>query len=148
MYRRIDWSSALRDIKSDRRVRAEVREERLRRSVHLTGHQTIALSAWRGRSGRRYVVGVRMAEALADDLRFYPDALSEVVVLAVRRDPHHGLAEIAGITEGLSAAGAGNWLSSMRRAGVEEFHIHRLAQTAAERAAILVDLSDKTMGVA
>jgi len=80
--RALSWSAALRDLKDDRTRRQDVREERLKTTAGLRGSPALPLSAWRGRSGRRYVVGVHpaggfdldeMAQLLGDSdvMRFY-----------------------------------------------------------------------------
>lgn len=99
------------------------------------------LCAWRGRSGCRYVVAIYCRARLTDELDRAPDALSQVVVLAVRNDPASGTASIVAASEGLDHCGATNWLASLARVGVDEFHLHRLAQSSPARQAILVDLS-------
>lgn len=100
--RTLSWSSALRDLKSDRASRPAVREERLRSG----------LSAWRGRSGRRYVVGVHPVTA---------EDHAPAVVLAVARDAA-GIARIVTLSE------------------ATELHVHRLAETDEARAAMVEDL--------
>src|SRR3954470_9418589 len=104
--RALSWSAALRDLKDDRSRRQDVREERLRTAAGLRGTPALALSAWRGRSGKRYVVGVHdLSEPEFDEM-------GEAVVMAVRRDAS-GLAELVAV----AAAGASpqerlhrNWL--------------------------------------
>lgn len=120
--RTLNWSAALRDIRSDRAVPNPVREERLRSTAGLR------LSAWRGRSGRRYVASI------VDVL----DPGTEAVVISVRRNPA-GIAAIVSV-EAIEASEAGAFCRVARLAGATELHIHRLAETAAERAAIVADL--------
>src|SRR3712207_8668419 len=76
--RTIAWNAAMRDLRTDRMRRAGVREERLRATAGLRSSST--LSSWRGRSGRRYIVGVHPLneEELLD--------VTDAVILAVRRD--------------------------------------------------------------
>ncbi|MDB5644840.1 hypothetical protein [Methylobacterium sp.] len=134
--RALSWSAALRDLKDDRARRRDVREERLRTTAGLRGTPALVLSAWRGRSGRRYVVGIHeLAEPELDDM-------GEAVVLAVRRDA-------TGIGELVSVASAGqsprerlhsNWIARARHKGATEMHVHRLAEDEAEREAIVADL--------
>lgn len=90
----------------------------------LRGVAAPALSAWRGRSGRRYVVGVH--ELAEPDLA----EVDEAVVIAVRRDE-------AGIAQAVSIAATGkgprerlhrNWLARARQEGATEMHVHRLAE--------------------
>ncbi len=135
--RALSWSAALRDLKDDRTRREDVREERLRTASGLRGSPALALSAWRGRSGKRYVVGVHpLSEPeLAE--------MGEAVVIAVKRDP-------AGIAELVSVATSGEsprehlqrtWFARMRGCGATEMHVHRLAEDARARAAVVADLS-------
>ena len=109
--RALSWSAALRDLKDDRLRRQDVREERLRTAQGLRGSPALALSAWRGRSGRRYVVGVHPA------VEFDPEDMSESVTIAVRRDA-------SGIAQMVSVASSGEsprehlrrvWLDRARR---------------------------------
>ncbi len=113
-----------------------MREERLRTTASLRGTPALALSAWRGRSGKRYVVGVH--DLSEPDL----EEMGEAVVIAVRRDE-------AGIAELVAVAAAGesprerlhrNWLARVRTNGANEMHVHRLAGSADERSAIVDDL--------
>lgn len=113
-----------------------MREERLRTMAGLRGAAP-PLSAWRGRSGRRYVVGVHeLAEPELDEV-------DEAVVIAVRRD-EAGIAEAVSIT----ASGRGprerlhrNWLARARQKGATEMHVHRLAESEEERRAVVADLA-------
>ena len=113
-----------------------MREERLRATAGLRSSST--LSSWRGHSGRRYIVGV------------HPLALSELldvtdaVLLAVRR-------EEAGTAHVVDAAMAGaqpseetrtRWMAKVQSLGASELHIHRLADSEAQRRAILEDLRE------
>ncbi|GJE46279.1 hypothetical protein [Methylobacterium soli] len=136
--RALSWSAALRDLKDDRSRRQDVREERLRTASGLGGAPALALSAWRGRSGKRYVVGVH---ALSEtDL----DEVGEAVVMAVRRD-ESGLAELVAVaTAGIGADPSPAWLARAREAGASEMHVHRLAGTTSERKAIVTDLRIET----
>ncbi|GJE08529.1 hypothetical protein AOPFMNJM_3869 [Methylobacterium jeotgali] len=109
-----------------------VREERLRGAGTLRSVPLLSLSAWRGRSGRRYVVGIHPMEA--GDL----DEVGPAVVIAVRRDGE-GIAEavaVASVTEPDAA-----WIAAARRRGATELHVHRLAETPAERRAVAADLT-------
>lgn len=136
MQRRLSWNAALRDLKLDRDARPEVREERLRTVAGLRGSPALALSAWRGRSGKRYVVGVQFAAV-------EPADLLDAVVLAIVRDAA-GFATILRATHGLTEAGARSWLDGVRRAGANEIHTHRLAGNDREAAAIVVDLTERS----
>ncbi|MBK3422852.1 hypothetical protein, partial [Methylobacterium ajmalii] len=88
--RALSWSVAMRDIQNDRARRSDVREERLRTATSLRGTPALPLSAWRGQSGRRYVVGIH---ALDDD----PSEVGDAVVIAVRRGGD-GTAELVAVT--------------------------------------------------
>ncbi|KAB1076595.1 hypothetical protein F6X53_22740 [Methylobacterium soli] len=106
----------------------------MRTATGLSGAPALALSAWRGVSGKRYVVGVHAIEAVQ------PAELTDAVVIAVRRD-EAGLATLVRASYDLIAESAAGWIASMIRADATEVHVHRLASTADERAAIVVDLS-------
>jgi hypothetical protein len=134
--RKISWSAAMRDLRNERARRAGVREERLRATAGLRG--ALRLSSWRGRSGRRYIVRIH---PLSDS------DLSEVtraVLIAVGRD-REGIARV------LDVAAAGDeprehahraWIARARSQGATEMHVHRLAENAPERHAIIADLRD------
>ncbi|MEH3145620.1 MAG: hypothetical protein PGN34_09765 [Methylobacterium frigidaeris] len=133
--RALSWSTAMRDLENERSRRSAVREERLRTTMNLRGAPGLPLSAWRGRSGRRYVVGIHGIE---DD----PAELGEAVVIAVRRDS-------AGVAELLDVTAAGEsprerlqrgWMNRARARGATEMHVHRLAEGEAERRAVVADL--------
>ncbi len=128
----------MHELRHDRTRRAGVREERLRAAAGLRAGAA-PLSAWRGLSGRRYVVGVH-ALSEAELLE-----VTDAVVLAVGRDGD-GPARL------LDAALAGpearegariRWLDSMRHLGATELHVHRLADSEAERRAVVADLRDE-----
>ncbi len=116
------------------------REERLRTTAGLRGTPAIALSAWRGASGRRYVVGVH------DARHFEVDELAEAVAIGVSRDSN-GIAEKQDVAVGLGHSAGEQWLGEMRRKGCTEIHIHRLAESAAERLAIELDLNPTKKGI-
>lgn len=119
--------------------RQDVREERLRTTTGLRGTPALALSAWRGRSGRRYVVGVHTL--CEPDL----EEFDEAVLIAVRRDAS-GVAEpVAVVSAGLSACEKldRGWLAGARRRGATEMHVHRQAEGEAERRAIVADLDTR-----
>lgn len=128
-YSRSNFLAALR---ADRATPSEIREERLRTGLpHRSG---IALSAWRGRSARRYVVGIH------DLTGFDASDVADAVILAVARDAA-GLARIVRATADIDPTSVAIWLDSVRRAGATEIHAHRLATTTAERTAVVVDLT-------
>ena len=108
------------------------REEMLKAYRGLRGIPAMPLSAWRGHSGRRYVVRVLPARAVD------ADELCDAVVLRVRRDAS-GFPEIQGVSVVGDLASARALVASLS-AAVNELHVHRLAETDAERAAILADL--------
>lgn len=141
--RALSWSAALRDLRDDRSRRLDVREERLRSTAGLRGTPALTLSAWRGHSGRRYVVGVH--DLVEPDLA----EMGEAVVMAVRRDA-------AGVAELVAVSTAGetprerlqSWVARARTHGATEMHVHRLAEDEAERRAIVADLdSPATAGM-
>lgn len=113
-----------------------MREERLRSTAGLRGSPALALSAWRGRSGRRYVVGVH--ELAEPDLA----ELGEAVVIAVRRDEAGIALPVSVATSGRSPRERlhGNWLARVRQGGATEMHVHRLAESEDERRSIVEDL--------
>lgn len=114
-----------------------MREERLRATAGLR-QAPLALSAWRGRSGRRYVVGVHPLEAT--DVLDVTDA----VILAVRRD-RDGVAQVIDIATAGSrplAQARERWMAAVRERGATEMHVHRLAEGEDERLAIIEDLRE------
>jgi hypothetical protein len=104
---------------------SSVREERLRATASLRG---LGLTAWRGRSGTRYVAGVHAADEVPET--------AETVLIAVRRDAagEARLLDVAEADEG--------WVARMRARGATEIHVHRLASDAAARRAVVADLSE------
>ena len=115
-----------------------MREERLRATAGLR-QGMLNLSSWRGRSGRRYVVGVHPLSET--DLLDVTDA----IVIAVRRD-EQGVASLIDI----AAAGPRprdrlrkSWMSTVRGRGATEMHVHRLAEDDASRRAIIEDLREE-----
>ena len=127
----------MRDLRNERVRRAGVREERLRATAGLRGG-ALNLSAWRGRSGRRYVVGVHpLGETDILDV-------TDAIILAVRRDEE-------GVAQLIDIATAGpkprdrlrkSWMSTVRARGATEMHVHRLAEDDATRRAIVADLRE------
>ncbi|WP_262272868.1 hypothetical protein [Microvirga yunnanensis] len=134
--RTISWNAAMRDLRNDRVRRAGVREERLRATAGLRSSST--LSSWRGRSGRRYIVGVHpLNETELLDV-------TDAVILAVKRD-----AAGTGIVVDAAMAASDpseqprmRWLARVRDRGATELHIHRLAATEDDRRAIFEDLRE------
>lgn len=126
----------MRDLRNDRARRAGVREERLRATAGLSA--SLPLSSWRGRSGRRYVVGVH-----ALDEREIED-ITEAVMIAVRRDGD-GVARVIDIAtagERPRERNRSSWAHAIRALGATEVHVHRLADGDAERRAIMDDLRE------
>lgn len=125
----------MRDMRHDRIARALVREERLRATAGL--REQPALTSWRGKSGRRYVVGIHPANEpdIAD--------VTDAVLIAVQRSGD-GTAEVLDV----AAPGAltsrrqrQRWVSRMRDRGATELHIHRLAESESDRLAVVADLA-------
>ena len=118
-----------------------MREERLKTNAGLRGAPALPLSAWRGRSGRRYVVGVHPAGG------FDLDEMAEAVVIAVRRD-ETGIAEMVSVASTKESPRdhlRRTWLDRVRRGGATEMHVHRLAESEDERTAIVADLKLDTV---
>lgn len=121
--RGFSWRYALAEMRGNRAVPPAIREERLRT---LGG-----LSAWRGRSGRRYVARVHPIEV--DAL----DPASEAVLIAVRRDAQ-GRGVIVAVTHELPRP---VWFSCARSFGATELHAYGLATDAAGRLSVAEDLT-------
>lgn len=134
MQRHLSWAAALRDLKADRAERPVIREERLRCNSGLRGTPALALSAWRGNSGRRYVVGVHSfsTQDVADAI--------PAVLIAVRRDAA-GLASVVDAIADRVIGRFETWAAACQKTGATELHIHRLAGDEADRAAIVADLT-------
>lgn len=111
-----------------------MREERLRATAGLRG--SLTLSSWRGRSGRRYVVGVHpLTEGSEVDA-------TDAVLIAVRRDGD-GFARIVALTDtGSWPESPAAWAAEAGRHGAIEVHVHRLAEDEGERRRIIDDLRD------
>ena len=124
----------MRDMRDDRITRALVREERLRATAGL--REPLALTSWRGKSGRRYVGGVHPANE--------PDLVdaADAVLIAVRRD-EDGTAEVVDVAAPGSFTGRQRltWVSAARARGATEMHVHRLAENEADRRAVVADLA-------
>ena len=125
----------MRYMRHDRIARALGREERLRATAGL--REQPALTSWRGKSGRRYVVGIHPANEpdIAD--------VTDAVLIAVQRSGD-GTAEVLDV----AAPGAltsrrqrQRWVSRMRDRGATELHIHRLAESESDRLAVVADLA-------
>jgi hypothetical protein len=101
-------------------------------------HSSLTLSSWRGRSGRRYVVGIHPLEE-AEVL-----AVTDAVILAVRRD-ESGTAHVIDVATAGSQPSKGartRWMSFVRAKGATEMHVHRLAEGDRERHEIIADLRE------
>jgi hypothetical protein len=98
-----------------------------------TGFERFA--AWRGKSGRRYVVSVY---AIAD----CPD-YEHAVALAIRREADGGRHIVAAFDLGAVplAVLRGAAFAAARRAGASEVHLHLLAGSGRERLRVLDDLA-------
>ena len=118
-----------------------MREERLRTTAGLRGTPALLLSAWRGRSGRRYIVGIHdLVEPELDDM-------DDAVILAVRRDAdgHGELVSVTSAGESPRERLTRGWMARARHRGANEMHVHRLAETEAERRAIVADFDADAM---
>jgi hypothetical protein len=127
----------MRGVPHDPASSARVREERLRAAVGLRPG-ALPLSAWRGRSGRRYVVTVHPPTdaALLD--------CEGAVVLAVARG-EDGAARAVGaasVEPEMGSAPRRRWLRDVGARGACELHVHRLVDDRAERRAVVADLTD------
>ncbi|AWV18786.1 hypothetical protein A3862_27290 [Methylobacterium sp. XJLW] len=109
------------------------REEYLRSSRGLRGTPALPLSAWRGASGRRYLVGVHQAQG------FEAAEAAEAVCLAVKRN-NAGIAELVSVAMNLGPTGTEVWLRRAKKSGATEIHVHRLCESASERTAVAEDL--------
>jgi hypothetical protein len=113
-----------------------VREERLRATASL--HSSPALTSWRGRSGRRYIVGIHPlteTEVLS---------VMNAVILAVHRD-ETGTArviDVATASSHPSEQARTRWVAKVTARGATEMHVHRLADSEVQRRAIVEDLRE------
>lgn len=138
--RPLPWLTSLRDLRSERIVGSLIREERLRATALL--REPDSLTSWRGRSGRRYVVGVHAPTEpdLAD--------IADAVVIAVRRgrDGTAAVVDAAAPGRWTPRPARAGWLSAARRQGATELHVHRLADSEAARRAVVADLVEDRAG--
>jgi hypothetical protein len=99
---------------------------------NATAHAERRFTAWRGRSGRRYVASVFRAHD-ASALTFVDAVLlavsSDRKVLAVRDSGPFGV-----------EAALGLWRGQCVAAGAAEFHVHLLAEDSESRRQALIDL--------
>lgn len=126
------------DLRGEQTLAGSAIEEGLRATAGVRG--AVALTSWRGRSGRRYVVGIHplIEKEMLD--------IVDAVLIAVRRGPS-GAAEVVDAV----AAGAKSrdrtqlpWLLRVRDRGATELHVHRLADGESERKMVIADLRDET----
>lgn len=126
---------------------SRVREEPLRAVAGLAFART--LGAWRGRSGRRYVVCVRRLDGADRDLADFGEAdfgdadLGDAVLIAVARGDD-GVGRVVAVASAGRLLARGRrraWLTGLARRGAIELHLHRLAASEAERRAIAADLA-------
>ena len=95
-----------------------------------------ALSSWRGRSGRRYVVGVHPLDA-AEVMD-----VTDAVIIAVRRDAGGASSVVDMATVGPHRRGRpGRLAGACQQLGATEMHVHRLAYDDGERRAVVADLN-------
>ena len=128
------WTIILLSMKVERATRPTVREELLRTGTNSHTAATLALSVWRGHTGRRYVVVVQPLDT--------PELVvgHAAVVLAVTRDRQARAAIVAVRACECGDPGFLGWLAACARRGARELHVHRLADTETERASIAADL--------
>lgn len=107
----------------------DVREAPLRSAASLGERR---FTAWRGRSGRRYVASVFSV----DDSHAL--GFTDAVLLAVSADRRVIAARDSG-PFGVEAA-LGRWQRSIMQAGACEIHVHLLAEDGVSRRAALLDL--------
>ena len=128
--RALSWTAALKSAKQP--GQPAVREVRLRMSAGLRDKPHVVMSSWRGVSGRRYVVIVHdVADAASIE------APGAVAFGGRRYDPG-----FAGLLGAGHLGTVGVWAAPAALDGATELHIHRLAETAADRDAMVRDLVD------
>lgn len=113
----------------DMAMPGQVRETPLRSTAHLAERR---FTAWRGRSGRRYVASVF---AVHDG---HALGFSDAVLLAVSPERSIVAARDSG-PFGIDAA-LTRWRDAVAMAGATEIHVHLLAEDGASRRAALLDL--------
>lgn len=117
--------------------RSPVREERLRAAASLR-EGSARLSAWRGRSGHRYVVSIHPFEDAA-----LHDAVGAVILAVARElDGTARLVRAASFEADASPGFRRGFMSDARARGATELHVHRLVDDPAERRAVVADLAD------
>jgi hypothetical protein len=118
-------------------MKARPSEEGLRATAGVRG--AVRLSSWRGRSGRRYVVGIHpLTEKEVLDI-------ADAVLIAVLRGPDGAARIVDTLAAGPKSRGRGrpDWLARMRDLGATELHVHRLADGDGGRRAAAEDLRDE-----
>lgn len=130
MRRRLPWHQVRSEMRADRITPPEIREVQLR-GWGLDRPGSVRLTAWRGRSGRRYVVQVH-------DLDFdWPVRTGAGLSFAVARGDD-GRARIVAMTpEGAPPA----WRGRAWDAGARELHVHTLVDDEAGRNEVAADLT-------
>ncbi|WP_376985259.1 hypothetical protein [Bosea sp. R86505] len=111
-------------------ARPEIVRELPMRSTAALGERRF--TAWRGRSGRRYVASVF---AVADE---HALGFTDAVLLAVSPDRRILAARESG-PFGIEAA-LSRWRDAVALAGASEIHVHLLAEDGISRRAALLDL--------
>ena len=134
--RTLDSQKFSANLRGDRAEVCDIREQPIRVGSGLGA----GMSAWRGKSGKRWVATVREIK------RCDAADLTDAVVLGIYRD-EVGHARIVFATHSLSDEAAVRLLRTLRTDVVTEIHTHRLADTDAERDAMVADLT-RTMEVA
>lgn len=138
MPRQLNLLEALQPAKAERAaplfddaagLPGQVREMPLRATAQLAERR---FTAWRGRSGRRYVASVF---AIQDG---HALGFSDAVLLAVSPDRKIVAARDSG-PFGIDAA-LTRWRDAVAMAGASEIHVHLLAEDGAGRRAVLCDL--------
>jgi len=138
MPRQLNLLEALQPAKAERAaplfddaagLPGQVREMPLRATAQLAERR---FTAWRGRSGRRYVASVF---AIQDG---HALGFSDAVLLAVSPDRKIVAARDSGLF-GIDAA-LTRWRDAVAMAGASEIHVHLLAEDSAGRRAALCDL--------
>jgi hypothetical protein len=115
--------------------RGSVQEWPLRSGASLGERR---FTAWRGRSGRRYVASAFPAH---DE---HALSFTDAVLLAVTKDRRIIAARDSG-PFGIEAA-LGRWRDSVVAAGACEIHVHLLAEDGLSRRSALLDLMPSTAG--
>ena len=138
MPRQLNLLEALQPAKAERTaplfddaagLPGQVREMPLRATAQLAERR---FTAWRGRSGRRYVASVF---AIQDG---HALGFTDAVLLAVSPDRKIVAARDSG-PFGIDAA-LTRWRDAVAMAGASEIHVHLLAEDSAGRRAALCDL--------